>query len=76
MDVGDHVPGHVSPERVAIEVEGDVGGGSSHGDTENCHAAALGHHVDGVDCGRLDINIYLRNPNTKLVWTESDGLCN
>ena len=35
VDVGDHVPGHLRPQGVTIEVEGHVGGRGAHGNTQH-----------------------------------------
>ena len=35
VDVGHHVPGHLRPQGVTIEVEGHVGRRCAHGDTQN-----------------------------------------
>ena len=60
VDVGHHVPGHLGPQRVPVEVEGDVGGRRAHRDTQHLHAAPLQHPRDRVDGRRLDRNVKLQ----------------
>ena len=35
VDVGDHVPGHLSPQGVTIEIQGHVGGRGAHCNTQH-----------------------------------------
>ena len=76
--VGHHVSRHVSPQRLAIEVESHVGRWRPHGDTEDRHGAALCHHVNGVDGRGLEqisnvSSVSASIQSSKLVWTATDG---
>ena len=53
-DVGDHVPGHISAERMTIEIDRDMRSGSSHGNTQNLHITSLQHLINGVDGRSLE----------------------
>ena len=51
VDVGDHVPGHLGPQGVTIEIQGHVGGRGAHGNTQ---------HLQKTMRVKFDKNVYIQ----------------
>ena len=51
----DHVTGHITVDGMSSNVQGRGVFGGSHGNAQDCHGDALTDHVDGVNCGGLEI---------------------
>jgi hypothetical protein len=60
MHHGHHVPGYLTPQGMAIDVQSDCGQGGSHSNAEHCHRAAFCYHIDGMDSRSLK-KCYLHN---------------